>query len=94
MATLIVMVVVLLVVCRVSGACLRLTDRSLPRGRQAREAWLREKRAASLASPVPPAAAAPETPLESLQRRFAEGQITMEQYERDVDRLLGVRSTN
>ncbi|HKJ92543.1 MAG TPA: hypothetical protein VJ957_05200 [Longimicrobiales bacterium] len=31
-----------------------------------------------------------ETPLEALQRRFAEGRITMEQYERELDKLYGL----
>lgn len=31
-----------------------------------------------------------ETPLEELQRRFADGRISMEQYERELDELLGL----
>ncbi len=37
-----------------------------------------------------PARKPPETPLEALQRRFAEGRITMEQYERELDKLYGL----
>lgn len=31
-----------------------------------------------------------ETPLEELQRRFADGRISMEEYERELDELLGL----
>lgn len=96
MTSLIILVVFLMVVTRCAGACLRLTDRSLPRDRrQARAALAAEQRAQAdarreaLASPVPPA---PETPLESLQRRFAKGDITVEHYEREVGRLFGLKS--
>ncbi len=38
-----------------------------------------------------PARPAPrETPVERLQRRFAEGRISLEQYERELDELLGL----
>jgi len=42
----------------------------------------------------PRAAPAPrvESPLESLQRRFAAGTISVEEYEREVGRLYGVKS--
>ncbi|MEJ2186025.1 MAG: hypothetical protein P8Z36_08815 [Gemmatimonadota bacterium] len=40
--------------------------------------------------PRVPARKPAETPLETLQRRFAEGHITMEQYERELDKLYGL----
>lgn len=33
-----------------------------------------------------------ETPLQRSQRRFAEGRITMEQYERELDELFGIEA--
>lgn len=38
-------------------------------------------------SGAPPVAGQPETALESLQRRFVDGAITLEQYEAQLDRL-------
>jgi hypothetical protein len=41
------------------------------------------------ARPLPPTRV--ETPLEKLQREFAEGALTVEQYEREVGKLYGVQ---
>jgi hypothetical protein len=87
MFSLLMLVVFLLVVARCAGACLRLTERSLPRGRRNREA------AAAVNRPeLSKAAPVVETPLESLQRRFAEGHMSVDQYEREVGRLFGLKS--
>jgi len=74
-----------------------------PRGRWALHGWDRDQARdanqardakrpmpggrAALASP----AARVETPLEKLQREFADGTITVEQYEHEVGKLYGVR---
>jgi len=88
MFSLLMLVVFLLVVTRCAGACLRLTERSLPRGRRNREAAGSGQRP-ELSKPAAPVV---ETPLESLQRRFAEGHMSVDQYEREVGRLFGVKS--
>jgi hypothetical protein len=82
------LVIFLFVVARFAGACLRYTDRSLPRGRRGREALQKDPEPPRVTSPEPVA----ETPLESLQRRFSAGEITVETYEREVGRLFGVRA--
>ncbi len=41
-------------------------------------------------SPKPAEPEPRETPMERLQRRFTEGRISMEQYERELDELLGL----
>jgi hypothetical protein len=82
------LVIFLFVVTRCAGACLRYTDRSLPRGRRRREALSRNPEPQQVAAPQPVA----ETPLESLQRRFSRGEITVETYEREVSRLFGVKA--
>jgi hypothetical protein len=102
MVSLLIMLAVLLVIMRVAGVCLRLTDRSLPRGRPARIAALEarqsrqeERRVLGEARAAVQSIAAPhkvETPLESLQRRFAAGEITVEHYEREVGRLYGLKA--
>jgi len=82
------LVIFLFLVTRCAGACLRYTERSLPRGRRSREPLQRNPEPPQV-SPPPPVA---ETPLESLQRRFSRGEITLEAYEREVGRLFGVKA--
>jgi hypothetical protein len=43
------------------------------------------------AAPSQPVAPRAETPLESLQRRFAAGEMDIDQYEREVGKLYGVK---
>lgn len=88
MMPLLMLVIFLFVVTRCAGACLRLTERSLPRGRREREALYKNPDPAQVAPPQPVA----ETPLESLQRRFAQGEISVETYEREVGQLFGVKA--
>lgn len=47
----------------------------------------RRVRASRARNRVPAAPEQPESPLETLQRRFVEGAIDIERYEREVDRL-------
>jgi hypothetical protein len=82
------LVIFLFVVSRCAGACLRLTERSLPRGRREREVLYRNPEPAQVTPPQPVA----ETPLETLQRRFAQGEINVETYEREVGQLFGVKA--
>jgi len=82
------LVIFLLVVTKCAGACLRYTERSLPRGRRGREALQRNTERQQVSPPQPVA----ETPLESLQRRFSRGEITVETYEREVGRLFGIEA--
>jgi hypothetical protein len=88
MMSLLLLLVVLFVVTRCAGACLRLTERSLPRGRQSRAALERKAEPEQVA----PSARVAETALESLQRRFSRGEISVETYEREVGRLFGVKA--
>ncbi len=88
MMPVLMMVIFLLVVTRCAGACLRYTERSLPRGRRGREPLVRNAEPPQVSPPAPVA----ETPLEVLQRRFSQGEITVETYEREVGRLFGVKA--
>jgi len=88
MVSLLMLLIFLMIVTRVAGSCLRFTERSLPRGCRGRHA-LGPEPLVELSKAVPPKA---ETPLESLQRRFAEGKIGVEHYEREVGRLYGLKS--
>ena len=83
------LVIFLFVVTRCAGACLRYTERSLPRGRRGRGALPQTPEPQRESPPPQPIA---ETPLEALQRRFAAGEITVETYEREVGRLFGVKA--
>jgi hypothetical protein len=101
MFTLLMILIVAWVVTRWIGAGSCGRDRSLARSR--REAWRVEDVSAEgerhlvSGSHGPPGHVrrsrpiAVETPLEKLQREFATGAITVEQYEREVGRLYGVR---
>jgi len=94
------LIVVALVVGRCAGACLRVTDRSRwhqlrRRGEVAGLDSMRRDRTACCEpgqdeAMLPASRAA--NPLEVLQRRFASGDISVEQYEREVGRLYGIRS--
>jgi hypothetical protein len=89
MTGLLMLVIFLFVVTRCAGACLRYTERSLPRGRRGREPLYRNPEPRQVTPPQRPVA---ESPLESLQRRFSEGEISVEAYEREVGRLFGVKA--
>ena len=100
MFTLLMILIVAWVVTRWIGAGSCGHDRSLSRSR--RDAWhlddvsaegerhlVSGNRGAGHARRSRPIAV--ETPLEKLQREFATGAITVEQYEREVGKLYGVR---
>lgn len=90
MATLMVLLVFALVVGRIAGAALRVTSRSqwhLRRGAERRG----ERLPPEPPPPELPPAAPTETPLERLQRQFAQGDISVEQYERELNRMYGIR---
>jgi hypothetical protein len=86
MFTLMMFIVVALVVGRMAGAAIGITERShLHRRRHARVQGLSDDRMA----PLPPARA--ETPVEKLQREFARGDMSVDEYERELNRLYGIR---
>jgi hypothetical protein len=101
MFTLLMILIVACVVTRWIGAGSCGRDRSLARSR--RDAWRvedvsaeGERHLVSSNRGAPghvgrPRTIAVETPLEKLQREFATGAITVEQYEREVGKLYGVR---
>lgn len=82
--------IVLIVFGRIAGRILGETERT-ERFRRRRLRRHDEK------FPGPPAQALPpqrvETPVEALQRRFAQGEITVEEYEREVGKVFGVRQS-
>lgn len=94
MASLLIFLAFLFIVSRFAGSCLRLTDRSLPRGHRERQALRRGKAGCCgvQQSADPEVQLRPETPLEALQRRFADGQISLDHYEREVGRIYGLKS--
>jgi len=90
MMTLMMFILFLMVFGRIAGRVLGETERT---GRFRRRRVRRDEAEPLAPRPesLPPARV--ETPVESLQRRFAQGEITMEEYEREVGRLFGVRPT-
>jgi hypothetical protein len=100
MVTLMMMVIFVMVVSRVFRRVIGEPDhgwhRARFRGRQARMRAMMEARESlrsgadeSRSRVAPPPKV--ETPIESLQRRFAQGEMSMEQYEREVGELYGVK---
>ena len=88
MASLLMLLIFLMIVTRVAGSCLRFTERSLPRGCCKGRPALKREPLVELTKAAPPKV---ESPLESLQRRFAEGKIGVEHYEdiiADLDQAL------
>jgi hypothetical protein len=82
------LVVFALVVGRVAGAVLGIGPRSHYHRRQ----WARMHGGTlpdEVAPPLPPPV--PETPLEKLQGEFARGGISVEEYERELNRMYGIR---
>lgn len=57
-----------------------------PSARRRSRSGARADRGRSAGAPLPPA----ESPLEVLQRRFVEGRIDVDQYERELDRLYAL----
>lgn len=99
MFTLLMILVVACVITRWIGTGSCRYDRSL--GRARRESWRlddgsahADRHAGSARASTSSASVRPisvETPLEKLQRDFATGTITVEQYEHEVGKLYGVR---
>jgi hypothetical protein len=88
MMSLMLLILFALLVGRCAGACLRVTNRSLwhlRRGAERRGEPLPER------PPEPALPRVEETPLERLQGQFARGDISVEQYERELNRLYGIR---
>jgi hypothetical protein len=86
MITLLIFIMVALVVGRMAGAAIGVTERShWHRRRQARVPGSPDDRMAAL---PPPRA---ETPVEKLQREFARGDMSVDEYERELNRLYGIR---
>jgi len=78
----------LVVFGRIAGRILGETDRTERFRRR------RARREESFPPPAPPLPSQRvETPIEALQRRFAQGEITVEEYEREVGKLYGVRQS-
>lgn len=89
MVSLVMIVLFALLVGRVAGAVLGAGPRShLHRRHRAR---LRDREAAGEPAVPLPTPAPVETPLEKLQGQFARGDISVEQYERELNRLYGIR---
>jgi hypothetical protein len=85
MFTLMMFIVVALVVGRMAGAAIGVNERSQwHRRRNARVPGLPDERTA-----LPSARA--ETPIEKLQREFARGDMGVDEYERELNRLYGIR---
>jgi hypothetical protein len=93
MISLLMLMVLALVVGRVAGAVLGIGPRSHYHRRQ----WARlhgRPLPDEAAPPLPPApvqAPVTETPLERLQARFARGDISVDEYERELNRMYGIR---
>lgn len=66
-------------------------DRQLSAGMSGRRSGGRHAHRREADSRARGATVAVETPLEKLQRQFASGAITVEQYEHEVGKLYGVR---
>lgn len=83
------LVAIAIVVCRVAGSALCVGPRSHYHRRQ----WARMHghRLPDEASPPLPPAAPAGTQLERLQRDFARGAISVDQYERELNRMYGIR---
>jgi hypothetical protein len=90
MITLMMFIIFLMVFGRIAGRVLGETERT---GRFRRRRIRRDDADALPPAPETLPQARVETPVESLQRRFAQGDITMEEYEREVGRLFGVKQT-
>jgi len=93
MMSLLMLMVVALVVGRLAGAVLGVGPRSHYHRRQ----WARmhgrtlPDEAAPALPRAPAAAPLNETPLERLQGRFARGDISVDEYERELNRMYGIR---
>jgi hypothetical protein len=88
MITLMMLMVFAMVVGRVAGAVLGVG----PRSHYHRRHWARMHGRAlpdEAAPPLPPPA--PATPLEKLQGEFARGDISVDEYERALNRMYGIR---
>jgi hypothetical protein len=90
MMTLMMFILFLVVFGRIAGRVLGETERT-GRFRRRRMRWDDADSLPPQPESLPPTRV--ETPVESLQRRFAAGDITMEEYEREVGRLFGVKQT-
>ena len=77
-----ILLIIWFIVMRVQSRGSRCGPRSVPRRRHTGLHYARGMRL------NPPAAPPAETPLQSLQREFVSGAITVEQYEQKLDRLL------
>lgn len=58
-------------------------------GRTRRGRWAGRRLRGRPPEPPPQLAAAPETVEQRLRREYVEGKLTVEQYERELDRLYG-----
>lgn len=89
MVSLFMIVIFAMVVGRVAGAALGVGPRSHwhRRHRARMRHWALQEEAVAPVLPAPP----PETPLEKLQRQFARGDMSVEQYERELNRMYGIR---
>lgn len=88
MISLLMLMVVALVVGRIAGAALGVNPRSHYHRRH-RARMHGRTLPDSAAPPLPPPV--PETPVEKLQREFARGDMSVDQYERELNRLYGIR---
>jgi hypothetical protein len=101
MVTLLVMIVFVMVVGRLAGAALCPGPRSAAHRRRMerrgdvsgdlRGALDELRGGLSDAGEASPRPVVSETPLEKLQHEFARGDISIEQYERELNRLYGIR---
>jgi len=87
MISLFMFVVFAIVIGRLAGASLRMTSRS--EWNRRRRFGVDPPREPPPLTPPPPAPV--ETPLEVLQRQFANGEMSVEQYERELNRMYGIR---
>jgi hypothetical protein len=91
MTFLIMMLVLVMILRNVSGGRYMSSARTRWHGGRMEPWWMERKE--RLEAPQQDMRVAPprETPLETLQRRFAAGAISVEEYEREVGKLFGLK---
>jgi hypothetical protein len=95
MLSLLIMVMFVIVGCRIAGRLIGVTERTgwhRRHGHFGPGHWRQIPGDDAARAPAPSVAPPVETPLAALQRRFAAGELSMEQYEREVGRLYGVKN--